>query len=369
MAWPPYKPLARLKRDVRECVEERLGRPIRNLTPSHLDLIRSEVDELRRRYRSRSRHPWKYGESNARLVAYALAYYPYHVELVPEALAAFPALHADRGWDLKSTRAARGRAATTRHALVGCGAAPELYGLLRYLAQNLYLSGIRDRVAPNLEVTLYEPEHHQWKPVFDAVTSRLIERNRWLAAAIQTGDVRIRWSPAAAPIPHLDLGCQYDFILLQLVLNELPQHTWLGWLAQAREECLAPGGVLCVIDTDASVHDALAGSLGFQRSSPINLEWGESELRKLDAQTTACLFPGPDIHGGAARSNEHEKHRMTARASFFMKPAYRTASRERRSPRQAPPTPRAQPALRACVHCGAPIPRANGRAYCDRHAG
>lgn len=76
------KPLAYLKRDVRKMVEERLGSDLEHLPSQDLATIRREIVALRNHYRRPDDREWKYGRSRYRLAAYALAYYPYHVELV-----------------------------------------------------------------------------------------------------------------------------------------------------------------------------------------------------------------------------------------------------------------------------------------------
>lgn len=353
MAWSPHKPLEHLKRDIRKHVEERLRRPIGKLSESQLRQIRCELGELRRRYRTRHRHAWAYGKNNARLVAYALAYYPYHVELAAEALTADPTLLARRGWDLRHAHSPLDARTVTRHALVGCGAAPELYGLLRYLSQNLYLTGDRDRASPNLEISLYEPEHRKWRAIFDALTWPLLQRNPWLDSNLQAGNVRIRWVSADARIPQLDLEHRYDFILLQLVLNEIEPPVWKSWLARVLHQCLAPGGLLCVIDTDPSVHDTLARQLGFRYSAHLDLRWGNGESRKLDAQTSNSLFPGPSHTRG--QTSEREKLRMAVQASFFEGPVSEADSQHRRlPPRQASRVSSRNPRRAADVRSRAP---------------
>ncbi len=373
MRTPPQPPLARLKRDVRERVEEHIGCALHELSARRLQAIQGELAALRQHYRNRPARSWAYGETDARLVAYSLGYYPYHVELVAEALAAIPDIRARHAWDLRSRHPARNGQSATRHALVGCGAAPELYGLLRYIANGLWRSDRRSSVTPDLEITLYEPEHAKWKPIAEALTKPLIHRSGWLDGNLRRGAIRINWSPRIERVPRIQLPGVYDFLLVQLVLNEIDRCDWQPWLAKARDEHLAPGGMICVIDTDPSINHEIAHMGGFQRSVDLHLRWGPTQDRKLDAATTACLFPDAPTANARTKPTEHEKLGMRATASFIENPGHaanaKAVPKLRRPPRRTTPATGHQQAWRRCVHCGAPIPRTDGSLYCARHAG
>ena len=355
------KPLAFVKRDVRKCVEDHLGCTLGTLDGPRLDAIRAEFVALRKHYRSDLGGAWAYGESGARLVAYSLGYYPYHVELVAEALAAVPEIQSRRRWDLRAHHRANSRRLGTRYALIGCGAAPELYGVLRYLAAELWREGNRGNVIPDLKITLHEPEQNEWKPIADAVTKQLLKRHRWVSSCMDDQQIRIGWSNPCDGIPQLQLRGRYDFVLLQLVLNELDPGDWIPWLRETCDRGLASGGLVCVIDTDRGVHDIMSQMPGFCRSVDLNLRWGQEERRRLDARTTACLFPG-----GAG---ERERLAMRAKASFLVGRMHGEGVDAARPPRR---TGRAASASverssRPCVECSAPVPVASGRVYCERH--
>ena len=363
-----HKPLALAKRDVRKCVERHLGCTLGALDATRLRAIRRELAALRERYRGSQRGAWPYGKSDARLVAYALGYYPYHIELVAEALAAVPELCGRRGWDLRLPHATNARPAETRFALVGCGAAPELYGLLRYIAHDLWRSGTRQEVVPNLKITLHEPEHRSWKPIADAITKRLLERHTWIKTAMEANAIRVGWSQSRDRIPNLELRGRYDFVLIQLVLNELDADGWVPWLLRACQR-LHPGGLVCVIDTDSGVHSKLSRLPGFRRSVELDLRWGQ-EARRLDDATSACLFPSssrPIV--SHKESHEREKLTMRATASFLARPRdYQGAKADRPFLEGHRTVDRsAYRSTRPCVQCGAPVPLESGRVYCERH--
>ena len=225
-----------------------------------------------------------------------------------------------RKWDLTPER---GRSGTTRYALIGCGAGPELYGLLRHLAGVLYSSGRRESVTPDISVSLFEPEWEQWKDVADAVTKPLIQRNIWIEQQREADRIRINWSPDLEPIPNLSLRGEYDFVLIQLVLNEVDL-LWPTWLRGIMETHLAPGGMVCVIDMNKAVHDQLQ-ELGFGRVRSLTLEWSETGPRKLDPITSNLLFSDAD--------GQREKRFVNAKASFWEKTA--VLGIRRRPPRRA----------------------------------
>ena len=64
------------------------------------------------------------------------------------------------------------------------------------------------------------------------------------------------------------------------------------------ETNVAPGGLICVIDTDTSAHDQLQ-SMGFHRSTHLTLLWSESGPRELDPTTSHLLFGEAGIIVGA----------------------------------------------------------------------
>ena len=284
------KPLSRLKQDVRELIEEHLHRPLEDLTREEVTAIRREIAALRKHYKSIDEPGWQYGENPYRLVAYALAYYPYHVELVSEALQrASNEFRVPRQWDLTPKR---GHSGTARYAVIGCGAGPELYGLLRHLASILYSTGRREAVTPDISIALFEPERRRWMGVAEAVTKPLIGRIPWIEQQREAGRIRINWSLDSEPIPSLSLDGEYDFVLIQLVLNEVDL-LWPTWLSGLMEANLAPGGVICVIDTNKAVHDQLR-ELGFDAAKRLSLAWSETGTRKLDPITTKTLFRDAD---------------------------------------------------------------------------
>lgn len=323
-------PLAHLKRDVRELVEEFLNCPLEDLPSEELCAIQQQIIVLREYYqnhKTRRGREWQYGKNRSRLVAYALAYFPYHVELVGMAIQeALPELDVLRDWDLAPNKDHFG---VTRYALVGCGAAPELYGLLRHLASRLYSSGRRKDVTPNISISLFEPELNHWMNVVEAVTEPLIRRGSWLKTQLDEQRIRLKWSQDRERIPHLGIRGEYDFVLIQCVLNELGTRNWSAWLSQVMEYNVALGGIICVIDTDSRVHDHLK-YLGFGHSVDLNLEWSESGPRKLDPITTGLLFGR--VHGRI------EKRYVSATASFWEKTTL--AQGRRLPPRRASQTGR-----------------------------
>ena len=312
------KPLARLKQDVRKRVEERLGRQLEHLTREEVTAIQREIVSLRYHYRRPNTRGWRYGQNRHRLIAYALAYYPYHVELVGEAIQA--ALHefsVPRSWDLTSEQCHFGE---TRFAIVGCGAAPELYGLLRYLANRLYSSGQRADIAPDISISLFEPELSRWWALVEALTEPLIQRSPWLKDQLDAQRIRINWSQDREPIPRLIIRGEYDFVLIQCVLNELDSRSWSTWLCSVMETNIAPGGLICVIDMDPGVHDQLS-SLGFHYATHLTLRWSESGPRELDPTTSGLLFAEAD--------GRKERLNVRAKASFWEK---KTISKSRSLP-------------------------------------
>ena len=306
------KPLAQLKRDVRELVEGYLGCGLEHLPPRALAAIQREIVALREHYHRPHAPRWRYGENRHRLVAYALAYYPYYVELVSEAIqGASNEFSVPRKWDLTPER---GHSGTARYAVIGCGAGPELYGLLRHLASILYSPGRREAVTPDISIALFEPERRRWMGVAEAVTKPLIGRIPWIEQQREAGRIRINWSLDPEPIPSLSPHGEYDFVLIQLVLNEVDL-LWPTWLRGLMEANLAPGGVICVIDTNKAVHDQLR-ELGFGRAKSLTLEWCETGPRQLDPTTTNLLFR--DAHDGLI-----ERRTVRAMASFWEKATIR----------------------------------------------
>ena len=306
-----HKPLAQLKRDVRKMVEERLGCALERLPPRALAAIQREVVALREHYTRPRISKWRYGENRYRLAAYALAYYPYHVELVSEAIqGATNEFNVPRKWDLTPQH---GHSGTARYAMIGCGAGPELYGLFRHLASALYSTGCRESATPDISVSLFEPEREHWKGVADAVTKPLIRRIQWIEQQREAGRIRINWSGDTEPIPGLSLDGEYDFVLIQLVLNEVDL-LWPTWLSGVMESNLAPGGMICLIDTNKAVHSRLR-ELGFGRAVDLNLRWSETGPRKLDPTTTKLLFRDAD--------RLIEKRSVRAMASFWEKETIR----------------------------------------------
>ena len=101
MEVPEPRPLATLKSNVRKRVEEWMGCELKFLDSRGLARIGREIDGLRAYCRSVSAGgcAWEYGASRDRLIAYALAYFPYHVELVSYALAAMRDELRERDWD------------------------------------------------------------------------------------------------------------------------------------------------------------------------------------------------------------------------------------------------------------------------------
>lgn len=280
-----HKPLAYLKRDVRQMVEACLGCELERLPPRTLAGIQRETVALRKHYRETGIGGWEYGRNRYRLVAYALAYYPYYVELISEAIqSAFDQFNLPRKWDLTP----EDKSGTTRYAIVGCGAGPELYGLLRHLAGALYSTGHRESFTPDISVSLFEPERERWTPVADAVTKPLLGRSPWIEEQREARRIRINWSGDVDPIPSLRLDGEYDFVLIQLVLNEVDL-LWPAWLSGVMESNVAPGGMICVIDTNHSVHNELRG-LGFSPAKDLSLEWSEDGPRKLDPITSKTVF-------------------------------------------------------------------------------
>ncbi|MCY3624356.1 MAG: hypothetical protein OXH68_21940 [Gammaproteobacteria bacterium] len=315
-----HKPLEYLKRDVRKRVEVYLGCELEHLPPRTMDAIQREIIALRGHYRDPATGGWQYGRNRPRLVAYALAYYPYYVELVSDAIQiASKEFVVPRRWDLTPDR---GHTGTARYAIVGCGAGPELYGLLRHLAGTLYSSGNRASVTPDISISLFEPERERWAAVAEAVTKPLIGRIPWIEQRREAGQIRIGWSPDPEPIPSLSLHGEYDFVLIQLVLNEVDL-LWPTWLSRVMEANLAPGGTICVIDTNHAVHDQLR-ELGFCPAKSLSLEWSEAGPRKLDPITSSQVFRDAD--------GLIERRGVKAMASFWENAAIR--GRRRLPPRR-----------------------------------
>ena len=162
---------------------------------------------------------------------------------------------------------------------------PELYGLLRHLSNNAPASGWR---GPDVAISLFEPERERWKGVAEAVTEPLMRRDPWIAEQQQSGGIQITWSKDATPIPGLRLDGQYDFVLLQLVLNEVDLF-WPNWLEGVMASNVAPGGMVCVIDMERAVHKEL-GRLGFGHAQSLNLHWSDAGPREMDPITSTALF-------------------------------------------------------------------------------
>lgn len=302
------KPLARLKQDVRKRVEEHLDCELENLTGEEITAIQRQIVSLRYHYQRPGTRRWHYGKNRHRLIAYALAYYPYHVELVGEAIqAALQEFRVSRSWDLAPEQSDSGE---SRFAIVGCGAAPELYGLLRYLASRLYSSGQRASITPDISIALFEPELPRWRALVEALTKPLIQRSPWLMDQLDAQQIRINWSQDREPIPRLKIRGQYDFVLIQCVLNELSAQSWSAWVSQVMEANVAPGGLICVIDMDPAVHDQLS-SLGFHYATHLTLRWSDSGPRELDPTTSGLLFAEAD--------GRRERLNVRATASFWEK--------------------------------------------------
>ncbi|MCY3821473.1 MAG: hypothetical protein OXH52_19325 [Gammaproteobacteria bacterium] len=261
---------------------------LERLRPEELAAIRREIKALRQHYKHPDSGGWRYGENRHRLVAYALAYYPCQVELFGEAIQeAFDGFRVPRKWDLTPKDGLLG----ARYAIVGCGAGPELYGLLRYVANCLYASGHREDVVPDIRITLFEPELECWSCLFEAVTKPLIQRGQWLAEQMGAGRIRIEWSREREPIPEMNIQGKYDLVIVQHVLNELNERIWSGWLQRVMRDNVRSRGIICVIDPERDVHSELR-SLGFDRSVKLDFRWSENGARKLDPVATKLLFTG-----------------------------------------------------------------------------
>ena len=186
--FPPQNPLKNLKTTVRNRLEDYVGSRVEDWEPSRIDRVRRAIEAVRQHYRelkeTGSDPKWSYLASEEGMIAYALAYYPYYVELVPEVLSRTE-FKVDRDWHLGKLRdPADG---TIRYAFVGAGAGPEVYGLLRYISQVAFSGGVRETIRPNLSIELFEPAADSWKWLADAVTKPLITKG---TVAKRTGCAR-----------------------------------------------------------------------------------------------------------------------------------------------------------------------------------
>lgn len=315
--FPQQKPLQRLKADVRKLVKKNLlGDKIESLDPTRRGSIQHEIVVLRDHYRDLRSGPgdggWNYGESEDQLIAYALAYYPYYVEVVPEAIAKI-SFQTERHWNLASSHKDIGQE-ETKYAIVGCGSAPELYGLLRYIRHLAFVAG--DERPVNTCIKLFEPNRQCWEPLATAITKPLIKRSVWLKEAMDEKVVRIFWS-LETRIPDLELPSEFDVTIAQHVLNEVRSEDRANWLSKAMIS-LVPGGLFLVVDVKPDVHEELQG-MGFALVN-VGLCWSEKGERRLDRVVTNLFRDLP---------REFERKMVEVKVSFYEKPAVPKTQRRR----------------------------------------
>ena len=285
---PSQAPLRRLKTNVRKLLEEELAAEIEDWGASRIDGVRAEIERFRRHYRELREvgadHQWAYPTTQNGLIAYALAYYPYYVELLSEALSRVE-FEVDRDWHLAP--AGIRAEAPVRFAFVGCGPGPEVYGLLRYVSKLAYDGEHREAIRPNLSVELFEPAARSWRWLADTLTTSLISRGTWLDDHIERENIRISWSEDRPGVPKLRLPGLFDIVIVQFVLNEVGDDDRSVWIKRVVQENLADGGLLIVVDTDPSVHAGLGDDF---RRVCVNLHWTEDGERQLDRKTSELIF-------------------------------------------------------------------------------
>ena len=317
--FPAVRLLLESKSTVREYLED-ATKKFEDWSEEDCTNLKNALNHLRFQYRETDSPNYK--NDLWHQVAYGLAYYPYHMDTLVNALATLE-FKLPRSWNLSRTDRPLDRG-PIRLALIGSGPAPELYGLLRFLRNQISYVDQNKAISNGLEIHLIDSNYQEggWNFLLENLTLKNIRDVQWMKSSIDGNKIRILKNEMGHQSLNeiLGEGTRFDGIFSQFMVNELSARDLVLFLEQVMANLADDGFMVIndlvrkssksgeVLDEFATVQRDNGQQISDKR---LQLVWGEEVGKfKMDQKTS-------DFLSDQVGWSEKERKRVTYR-SFLL---------------------------------------------------